>query len=93
MWLGRVTGSVWATVKHPPTETARLLIVRPLEGGGPEVAALDTLGAGVKDVVMVITSYEATLPWRDLHPAADVVGLDAAIVGIVDPDESQEFTA
>ena len=36
MYLGRVVGCVWATVKHPEMEGRRMLIVQPLT---PELQA------------------------------------------------------
>ena len=94
MYLARVVGSVWATVKHPPTEGGRFLMIQPIDdhkkNAGDAIAALDTVGAGVGEVVMYITSYEAVLPWLDRHPHLDVVGVDAAVIGIVDRIDSGE---
>lgn len=57
MQLGRVLGTVTATVKHPTFSGERLLVVR-LEtaAGKPDgepVLAFDRLGAGRGDVVLV----------------------------------------
>jgi microcompartment protein CcmK/EutM len=64
--------------------------VERLDGKGEWEAAVDTVGAGPGDRVLVITSYEATLPLRDQDPQLDVVGVDAAVVGIIDPSDRQE---
>jgi ethanolamine utilization protein EutN len=58
--LARIIGTATATVKHPSLEGARLLVVQPLMAdrrtadGDPQLA-IDTVAAGVGDVV-VITS-------------------------------------
>ena len=60
MQLARIIGTATATVKHPSLEGARLLVVQPLMAdrqaadGDPQLA-VDTVAAGVGDVV-VITS-------------------------------------
>mgnify|MGYP001336686867 CR=1 FL=1 len=87
MWIGTVIGTVWSTVRHAPLLSARLVLVERLDGNGEWEAAVDTVGSGPGDRVMVISSYEATLPLRDQNPALDVVGVDAAVVGILDPKE------
>jgi len=57
MILGRVTGSVHASVKNPHLEGARILVVRPvdLEGqrGGRPLLSVDRVDAGVGDLVLV----------------------------------------
>lgn len=87
MRLARVVGSVWATVKDASLEGARLVLAQPVDAdlrpvGGP-VAALDTVGSGPGEVVLMISSYEAGLPWRDRFPALETVAVDQAVVGIV----------
>ena len=82
MYLGRVIGTVVATQKAEGLEGKRLLIVEPLDHAGkktgePQVA-VDTVGAGPRDLVNLVGSREAALacdPW--------FVPVDAAIVGIV----------
>lgn len=60
MQLARIIGTATATVKHPSLGGARLLVVQPLladrtrPDGDPQLA-IDTIAAGVGDVV-VITS-------------------------------------
>ncbi len=58
MILGQVVGEVWATRKHPGLDGSKLLIIKPHLWYGPpfEVAhlvAIDTLGAGVGEDVIV----------------------------------------
>ena len=58
MWIGIIQGSVTATLKHPSMRKGTMLIVQPLNpvslqpDGIPQVA-VDTLGAGLGQRVMV----------------------------------------
>ena len=83
MYLGRVIGTVVATRKYEGLEGAKLLVVTPLDHTlkatrAPEVA-VDTVRAGVGDLVFLVGAREAALA---LEPT--FVPVDAAIVGIVD---------
>ncbi len=57
MYFGRVVGQATATVKHRSMQGAKLLLVMALQAdGSPEgdpVLAVDTLGAGWGDTVMI----------------------------------------
>lgn len=83
MYLGRVIGTVVATVKYTGLEGYRLLVVEPIDDAGercgePHVAA-DATQAGPGETVFCVGSREAALalePW--------FVPVDAAVVGIVD---------
>ena len=83
MQLGRVIGNLWATRKYPTLTGRRLLIVQPLTftgaPNGDPLIALDTVDAGTGDVVIYVTSTEATVPFR---PA--LTPTDATIVGIAE---------
>lgn len=83
MNLARVIGSVWATCKDERLSGRRMLIIQPMTFAGKDrgavTAALDTMDAGVGDVVMYTTASEAAIPFRPgLTPT------DATIVGIVE---------
>jgi len=82
--LARVIGTVVSTQKHPKFEGAKLLLVQPiaLEGTprGNPLLAVDSVGAGVHEKVLVVIEGRA---------AGDALGrkgapVDAAVVGIVD---------
>lgn len=84
MFLGRVTGEVVATIKHPHLNARKLLLVAPEPVPGrpaaAEVIAVDTVDAGVGDRVLVADEGNA---------AAQVLGLArgpvrTVVVGIVD---------
>ncbi|MAB90816.1 MAG: EutN/CcmL family microcompartment protein [Planctomycetota bacterium] len=57
MILGRVTGSVHATVKNPHLDGHRLLVVKPVDlAGQPRgrpIVSVDRVDAGVGDLVLV----------------------------------------
>ena len=84
MTLARVVGTVVATQKHRKFEGAKLLLVQPVTledtPRGPVLLAVDAVGAGVNEKVLVVIEGRA---------AAEAVGrkgtpVDAAIIGIVD---------
>jgi len=83
MYLGIVTGTVVAERKAAGLEGKKILLVQPVDENsrplGDVQAAVDTVQAGVGDLVYLVGSREAALaldPW--------FVPVDAAIVGIVD---------
>jgi ethanolamine utilization protein EutN len=84
MQLGRVTGTVVATIKADGLEGVRFLIVQPLdeqlEPMGETVVAADAVHmAGPGELVYFVASREAA---EALEPR--FVPVDHAIVGIVD---------
>jgi len=83
MFLGRVVGSVWATVKDPNLEGLRMLVVQPvtpaLEDSGSRVICTDAMGAGAGEIVYWVRSKEASFPFAPGEPPTD-----ATVVGIVD---------
>ena len=83
MYLGIVTGTVVAERKASGLEGKKILLVQPVDERGKALgdiqAAIDTVQAGVGDLVYLVGSREAALacdPW--------FVPVDAAIVGLVD---------
>ena len=83
MYLGEVIGTVVAERKYTGLEGKKLLLVQPLnedkKATGPKQVAVDTVQAGVGDLVYLVGSREAALA---VEPT--FVPVDAAIVGIVD---------
>lgn len=83
MLLGRVVGTVVATLKDPGLGGAKLLVVQPLRPDrtpqGRPVVAVDSVGAGVSEEVFYVRGREASFPFLPAEVPAD-----AAIVGIVD---------
>ncbi len=64
MQLGRVVGQGIATVKHPTLHSWRLLLVQMQtadgKADGDPVLALDSLGAGMKDLVILTNDGKGT---------------------------------
>ncbi len=85
MYFGRVVGQATATVKHRSMRGAKLLLVMALQGdGSPEgdpVLAVDTLGAGWGDMVMITSDGIGT---REI--LGDTTSpVRWSVLGIVDP--------
>jgi ethanolamine utilization protein EutN len=62
MFLGRVTGTVWSTVKWPEAKGLKLLLVRPYRLGDVAPGAMSTSAGG-----------EASEPTDDLVVCADTL--------------------
>lgn len=83
MKMGRIVGTVVSTRKDPSLESLKLLIVEnlttALEREGGYVVAVDSVGAGLGEVILYATGSSArqTAVTRD-RP------VDAVIMGIVD---------
>jgi ethanolamine utilization protein EutN len=83
MYLGKVVGCVWSTVKDPSLEGQRMLIVQPITPEGKETGkrliCTDSTGAGAGETIYWVRGREASFA---LSPAEVVA--DTSIVGIVD---------
>src|ERR1700719_3083248 len=83
MILARVVGTIVATRKDPRLEGFKLLIVKPVAPDGKDesgyVIAVDTVSAGSKETVIVVSGSSA----RMAEGCKDKP-VDASIVGIVD---------
>ena len=87
MILGRVVGTVVSTQKDSNLVGLKLQLVQPvsvqdLQPEGKSLVAVDSVGAGLGDVVMLVTGSSARL--TDLTRTAPT---DATIVAIVDTVE------
>lgn len=87
MQLGRVIGTVVATVRYEGLEGVKFLLVQPLDRqleprGEPLVAADGVHMAGPGELVYYVSSREASLALPEKF-----VPVDDAIVGIVDAVE------
>ena len=90
MILARVVGQVVSTMKRPQFEGASLLLVQPETPQGTPfgatLLAIDSVGAGVGEKVLVVIEGKA---------AGDALGrkaaaVDAAVIGIVDAVDYQD---
>lgn len=89
MFLARITGSIVATQKAEAMIGQKLLIVEPLRvneqdqkglvGTGRTFVAVDTVGAGEGEVVMIVQGSSARFT-----PQTKPLPVDCAIIGIVD---------
>ncbi|MBZ5724785.1 MAG: EutN/CcmL family microcompartment protein [Acidobacteriia bacterium] len=83
MYLGRVVGCVWATVKDPSLEGQRMLVIQPLtpdlRDTGKRLICLDTTGAGAGETIYWVRGKEASFPFLPKEPP-----VDTTVVGIVD---------
>ncbi len=83
MTLARVVGTVVATRKDPRLEGKKLLVLRPVSPEGKEesgyVVAVDTVGAGYRELVLVVSGSSARMA-----DGCKDRPVDSAIIGIVD---------
>lgn len=89
MILARVEGSVVATKKNTKMTGSKFLLVRPLvidsatarewKPGSSTLVAVDSLGAGEGEVVLVVQGSSARLAADDKDSP-----VDAVVIGIVD---------
>jgi ethanolamine utilization protein EutN len=89
MFIARVTGSLVATQKVASMVGQKLLIVEPyrideskrdrLVPTGRTFVAVDTLGAGVDEMVLICQGSSARLT-----PETDKLPIDAVIIGLID---------
>lgn len=83
MIIGKVTGSVVSTRKNENLIGSKFMIVEPVAdmGGGSKIVAVDNVGAGIGEKVLVALGSAARIGCgKELSP------IDAAIVGIIDED-------
>ena len=84
MQIARVVGTVVATQKHRAFESAKLLLVQPLDADnsprGAVLLAVDGVGAGVHEKVLIVLEGRAAGEVLQKKRAP----VDAAIVGIID---------
>jgi ethanolamine utilization protein EutN len=86
MQLARVIGTVVATVKNDSLAGRKLLVVqtldRNLESIGKPMVAVDSVGAGVGELVFWCRGKEASFPFK-----REDTPTDCTIVGFVDSEE------
>jgi len=84
MQLALVVGTLVATQKHRKFDSSKLLLVQPISPDetprGPMLLAVDTVGAGVHEKVLIVLDGKAAGDAMQ-HRGTPV---DAAILGIVD---------
>jgi len=85
MQIARVIGTVVSTVKNESLNGRKLLSVQTLDAElkdkGKAMIALDSVGAGVGELVFWCRGKEASFPFK-----RDETPTDCTIVGIIDSD-------
>jgi len=82
MRIGKIIGTVTATRKDERLTGCKLLLTQPLVDGEPKgdpLVAVDTVGAGIGEIVLFATGTASRHAANKLQSP-----IDAAIVGIVD---------
>ncbi len=82
MIIGKITGSVVSTRKNEKLVGSKFLIVQPLDKEIHSIVAIDNVGAGIGETVLVATGSAARIGC-----AMTDAPVDAAIVGIVDEEQ------
>ena len=83
MLICNVTGSVISTRKNEKLTGSRFLIVEPVDKKIPRFVAVDNIGAGVGETVLVVCGSSARMAC-----GSDDIPTDAAVVGIIDEGTS-----
>lgn len=79
MVIGKVTGSIFSTRKLDSLTGSKLMVVNIGKGKDDYVVAIDTLGAGIGEMVLVAMGDSARFACQN-----EKTPIDAVIVGIVD---------
>lgn len=89
MFLAKVEGSVVSTKKDPAMDGRKLLLLRPqlvdekdpakFRAGANTIVAVDSLGAGIGEMVLFCQGSSARLA-----PGLKEAPVDAVVIGIVD---------
>ena len=83
MIIAKVVGSAVSSMKLDALQSSKLLVVRPADtqgnATGPAILAVDLVGAGEDELVMVSEGSSARMAIGNDHSPAD-----AAIIGILD---------
>ncbi len=89
MIIGKVIGSIVATRKNDKLVGCKLMVVeicKSMNSGNSKIIAIDNVGAGIGEVVMVAQGSAARIGCN-----LDNSPVDAAIVGIVDNGSELEL--
>ncbi|NLM13364.1 MAG: EutN/CcmL family microcompartment protein [Epulopiscium sp.] len=87
MKIGKVVGTIISTRKHHKLVGSKLLIVeiysKNQRAGENQLVAVDTVGAGVGELVLVVEGSSARVSID-----TDGAPVDAAIIGIIDEENN-----
>jgi ethanolamine utilization protein EutN len=84
MLIGRIVGSITATRKTESLTGHKLLLIRPrsLNDSAHVMVAVDALGAGVGETVLIATGRAARIA-----AGREDLPVDATVIGIVDGED------
>ncbi len=89
MIIGRVCGAIYSTINHPFYDNRKLLVIDKIVSPGAEpsgyLIAVDTVGAGVGETVLVVDEGNSARQVVD----DDKAPIRSVIVGIIDEITSQ----
>ena len=83
MLIGKVVGSVVSTRKNENLVGSKFMIVEPTEGKKEKIIAINNIGAGIGEYVLVALGSAARIGC-----GKETAPIDAAIVGIIDDGAS-----
>ena len=86
MLVAKLIGNVWSTRKYPRLNGMKLMLVEVAIGSekGKQLIAVDSIGAGIGDMVIVTTGSTAS---RIIEKEEGIQApVDALISGIIDED-------
>lgn len=91
MFIGQIVGTVVATRKHEELVGSKIQVVQPLNPNdetysGTPIVAVDAVGAGVGENVIVVTGSVARFGINNLKSP-----VDATIIGIIDQLEMKNL--
>ena len=96
MQAAKVIGRVVASHKYESLEGSRLLLIQPMtwekEPKGDPIVAVDTVGSGAHEFVFWVAAREAAVAMGGTS-LADTPPVDAAVVGILDGVNLQDWTS
>lgn len=88
MHIGKITGNIVATRKDEKLVGCKLMIIQPLnpklEPDGKQMIAVDTVGAGIGDIIMYASGTAARIAAKKLDSP-----IDLSIIGIIDTIDNE----
>ncbi len=85
MIIGKVIGSIVSTRKNENLIGSKFMIVEPIKQPKTQIVAVDKIGAGINEYVLIATGSAARVGC-DMEKSP----VDAAIVGIIDEGQITE---
>lgn len=86
MIIAKSVGKIWATRKYDSLNGMKFMLLEILEGPnkGSKIVAVDTIGAGDGDIVLITQGSSARIVLEEYYNKK--IPIDAIIIGIIDED-------